>query len=124
MSDDEYPPQPPISTGLAGRCPRCGMGKMFDGYIALPARCPACGLDYAFADSGDGPAVFVMLIAGFVVVGAALVFDFKYEPPLWVHLVVTLPLGALVCLLMLRWVKGVLIALQYVNKAELGRLAK
>jgi uncharacterized protein (DUF983 family) len=124
MSNDDFPRQSPVATGLAGRCPRCGKGAMFDGYIALPARCPACGLDYGFVDSGDGPAVFVMLIAGFVVVGAALIFDFKYEPPIWVHAVVTLPLAALVCLAMLRLVKGVLIALQYVNKAEPGRLSQ
>ena len=63
-----------------------------------------------------------MLIAGFIVVGAALIFDFRYEPPMWVHLVVTLPLGALVCLAILRPLKGVMIALQYQNKAEQGRL--
>ncbi len=124
MIDDDYPPQPPVSTGLAGRCPRCGMGKMFAGYIALPEKCSVCGLDYRFADSGDGPAVFVMLIAGFIVVGGALWFDFTYEPPIWVHVLVTLPLAALVCLVMLRLVKGVLIALQYANKAEPGRLER
>ena len=122
MRDDDYPPQSPWSTGMAGRCPRCGDGKLFKGLLALAPSCQMCGLDYKFADSGDGPAVFVMLIAGFIVVGAALIFDFNYEPPWWVHLVVTLPLGAAVCLGILRPLKGVMIALQYANKAEEGRL--
>ena len=122
MRDDDYPPQSPYSTGLGGRCPRCGDGKLFKGFLAVAPSCDLCGLDYGFADSGDGPAVFVMLIAGFIVVGGALWFDFTYEPPMWVHLVVTLPLGALVCLAILRPLKGVLIALQYRNKAEQGRL--
>ena len=122
MRDDDYPPQSPYSTGMGGRCPRCGDGKLFKGFLAVAPSCDLCGLDYAFADSGDGPAVFVMLIAGFIVVGAALIFDFRYEPPMWVHLVVTLPLGALVCLAILRPLKGVMIALQYQNKAEQGRL--
>ena len=124
MEDPErrYAPISPLTTGLAGRCPRCGDGKLFSGFLTVAPRCDVCGLDYAFADSGDGPAVFVMLIAGFIVVGGALWFDFTYEPPMWVHLVVTLPLGALVCLAILRPLKGVLIALQYRNKAEQGRL--
>jgi uncharacterized protein (DUF983 family) len=122
MRDDDYPPQSPYSTGMGGRCPRCGDGKLFKGFLAVAPSCDLCGLDYGFADSGDGPAVFVMLIAGFIVVGGALWFDFTYEPPMWVHLVVTLPLGALVCLAILRPLKGVLIALQYRNKAEQGRL--
>ncbi len=122
MRDDDYPPQSPWSTGMAGRCPRCGDGKLFRGFLDLAPSCEVCGQDYKFADSGDGPAVFVMLIAGFIVVGAALVFDFKYEPPWWVHLLVTLPLGLLVCLAILRPLKGVMIALQFQNKAEQGRL--
>ena len=123
MNDQHpYPPQSPYSTGMAGRCPRCGEGRMFRGFLTVAPACENCGLDFKFADSGDGPAVFVMLIAGFIVVGAALWFDFRYEPPLWVHLVVTLPLGALACLALLRPLKGVLIALQYARKAEPGRL--
>ncbi len=122
MLDDEYPPQPPVSTGLAGRCPRCGEGKLFAGFLTLAPSCPHCGLDYKFADTGDGPAIFVMLIGGFIVVGGALLFDFAYEPPWWTHLLVTLPLALAVCLGILRGLKGVLIALQYSNKAELGRL--
>ena len=124
MRDDDYPPQSAWSTGMAGRCPRCGDGKLFKGFLAVAPSCDVCGLDLKFADSGDGPAIFVMLIAGFIVVGAALVFDFKYEPPWWVHLIVTLPLGALVCLGILRPLKGVMIALQYQNKAEQGRLER
>lgn len=119
---DDYAPQPPIATGLAGRCPRCGQGKLFDGFIAVAPSCRVCGLDFAFADSGDGPAIFVMLLAGFIIVGAALLVEVYYEPPYWLYLVVFLPLTLIVCLGMLRPLKGVLIALQYRNKAEQGRL--
>jgi uncharacterized protein (DUF983 family) len=120
--DDEYPPQSPYSAGLAGRCPRCGDGQMFKGFLSVAPSCDVCGLDLKFADSGDGPAVFVMLIAGFIVLGAALIVDVKYEPPIWVHLLISLPLAVVVCLGILRPLKGVLIALQYHNKAEQGRL--
>lgn len=112
----------PAFSGLLGRCPACGEGKLFRGYIALPPACEACGLDYGFADSGDGPAVFVMLIAGFLALGFVLWLEFAYEPPFWVHLVVSLPVVLAVCLLLLRLFKGVLIALQYKHDAAEGRL--
>lgn len=120
--DHDYPPQSPVSTGLSGRCPRCGDGKLFRGFLSVAPKCDVCGLDLAFADSGDGPAIFVMLIAGFIIVGAALWLEIAYEPPFWVHAAVLLPLTLVVCLGMLRPLKGVLIALQYRNKAEQGRL--
>ena len=122
MAYDQYPPMSPYSTGMAGRCPRCGEGKMFKGFITIADTCDHCGLDYKFADAGDGPAIFVMLIAGFIIVGAALWLGVSYEPPMWVYFVIFLPLTLIVCLGMLRPLKGVLVALQYANRAEQGRL--
>ena len=111
-----------IWRGLAGRCPRCGHGKLFSRLLTLAPGCPACGLSYGFADAGDGPAVFVMLFAGFLIVGLALFIEVVYEPPYWVYFVVFLPLTILVCLGLLRPLKGVLLTLQYRNKAEQGRI--
>jgi uncharacterized protein (DUF983 family) len=120
--DPDYPPISPVSVGLRGRCPRCGQGKLFKGFIDLAPSCSECHLDYSFADSGDGPAVFVMMLAGAIVVGLALWTEVNYEPPIWVHLVIFLPLTLVVCLGTLRPLKGLLIALQFRNKAEQGRL--
>ena len=117
-----YPQISALATGLSGRCPRCGQGRMFRGFLSLAPRCEVCGLDYGFADSGDGPAVFVTLIGGFLVLGLALAVDVEYEPPLWVHFVISLPLALIVCLGLLRPFKGLLIASQYKNKAAPGRL--
>jgi uncharacterized protein (DUF983 family) len=118
----KYPPISAITTGLAGRCPRCGGGHMFNGFLTLAPRCESCGLDYSFADAGDGPAVFVTLIAGFLVLGLALAVDVAYEPPIWVYLLIFMPVTLLVCLGLLRPLKGLLIASQYKNKAAPGRL--
>lgn len=124
MSQDRahYPPVEPIAAGLKGRCPRCGEGRLFKGYLAIGDRCGNCGLDYAFADAGDGPAVFVMLIIGFIVVGLALWMEVTINPPLWVHFLLWIPLILVLCLTALRLVKGVLVTLQYANKAEEGRI--
>ena len=116
-SEREYPPQPPLSTGLAGRCPRCGQGKLFAGFLTIAPKCEACGLDFAFADAGDGPAVFVSLFAGFLVLGAALWTEFTFSPPYWLLLVIFLPLTAIVCMGMLRPLKGLMVGLQWRNKA-------
>jgi len=124
MHDDDHAPQPPYSTGLAGRCPRCGQGKLFSQFITVAPRCSVCNLDFSFADAGDGPAVFVMLFAGFLVVGIALWTELTYEPPIWVNLAIFLPLTLIVCIGLLRPLKGLLIALQYRNKAEQGRLGE
>jgi uncharacterized protein (DUF983 family) len=112
----------PISRGLLGRCPRCGEGHLFQGFLTLRPACEHCGLNYGFADAGDGPAVFVILIGGFIVVFAALITEFVYQPPYWVHAVLWIPLILLVTLGPLRPMKGLLIALQYHHKAEEGRL--
>lgn len=122
MSDFGTPPSP-YATGLQGRCPRCGEGRLFDGFLTLKPRCTACDLDLAFADSADGPAVFIMLIAGFAVLGLALFVEIAYEPPIWVHLMLWLPLAIIVCLSLLRPMKGLAVALQYAHKAGQGRLS-
>jgi uncharacterized protein (DUF983 family) len=114
----------PIGRGLRGRCPRCGEGHLFQGFLTLRPACEHCALDYGFADAGDGPAVFVILIGGFIVVFAAMVVEFMYQPPYWVHAALWIPLILLFTLGPLRPIKGLLIALQYHHKAAEGRLEK
>ena len=101
--------------------PALRQGQAVPGFLNLRPRCEVCGLDYAFADAGDGPAVFIILIAGFIVVGCALVVEFKYEPPLWLHALLWLPLILATTLLPLRSMKGLMVALQYHHRAAEGR---
>ena len=122
MTDTGYPPLSPFATGLACRCPRCGKSRLFQGFLTLRPRCEACGLDYGFADSGDGPAVFVIFFAGFVVVFAALLVEVLYQPPFWLHALLWGPLILLTTLGPLRPIKGLMIALQFHHKAAEGRL--
>jgi uncharacterized protein (DUF983 family) len=123
MSNNEKIRQPvePIAAGLRGRCPRCGQGRLFAGFLTVAKECEVCGFDYSFADPADGPAIFVMLIIGFIVVGFALWMEVSINPPLWIHFVLWIPLTLVLCLPALRLIKGLLITLQYANKAEEGR---
>lgn len=114
----------PIAQGLRCRCPRCGEGKLFSGFLTLRPSCERCGLDYNFADAGDGPAVFVILIGGAIVVAAALITEVVYQPPYWLHALLWVPLILLVTLAPLRPLKSLLIALQFHHRAAEGRLEK
>lgn len=120
--NDRQPLRAAISRGLRGRCPQCGEGRLFRGFLTMRPACEKCGLDYAFADAGDGPAIFVILIGGFIVVFAALIVEVLYRPPFWLHAMLWLPLILLVTLLPLRLIKGLLIDLQYHHKAREGRM--
>lgn len=124
MSHQAAPTELPIGRGLMGRCPRCGEGKLFRGFLSLRPRCEHCGLDFNFADAGDGPAVFVILIGGALVVFAALMTEVAYQPPYWLHAALWLPMILLVTVGPLRPIKGLLIALQYHHKAAPGQLEK
>ncbi len=102
-----------IRLGIRGRCPRCGQGKLFQGYLKVADRCMVCGLRLSGHDTGDGPVVPLMLVIGAVVVGLAMWLEFSLEPPLWVHAVVWIPVVTLVTLAALPPLKGVNIALQH-----------
>lgn len=117
----------PIAAGLACRCPGCGKGRMMSGgmtSLTVAPRCEVCGLDLAFVDPGDGPAVFAIMLLGFLMLAAALVVEFRFSPPIWVHAVVFAPLTLVAAIGLLRPLKGLLIALQYHHKAGIGRLSQ
>jgi uncharacterized protein (DUF983 family) len=121
-SGEAMPAISPIVAGLTCKCPRCGKGALYQGFLTLRPNCAVCELDYGFIDAGDGPAIFVIMIAGFIVVGAALAVEMIYQPPFWVHAVLWLPLILATTLLPLRLIKAILIALLYHHKAAEGRL--
>jgi uncharacterized protein (DUF983 family) len=124
MTEDKalYAPVDPFKAGLTCTCPRCGNGRLFDGLVKIRPACSACGLDYSFADAGDGPAVFVIMIIGFIVVGLALWLEVNYSPPIWLQLLIWIPTAVVLCLWSLRVIKATLIALQYRNKARPGEI--
>jgi uncharacterized protein (DUF983 family) len=111
----------PLLAGLAGRCPNCGEGHLFNGFLKVAPACEACGYDLAKADSGDGPAVFVILIGGFLVAFGALFTEVAFHPPVWVTLAIWLPMTMVVCLALLRPFKGAMLAAQFMNKASEAR---
>jgi uncharacterized protein (DUF983 family) len=112
-----------LKHGLMCRCPRCGKGRLFNGFLKLAPRCEACGLDYSFADPADGPAFFIMIIMGIPAAGFGVWVEIMWEPSVWVHLLTSGPFLLLTCIPPIRIAKGMLVASQYFHKAEEVRFA-
>ncbi len=111
----------PVLAGLACRCPNCGEGPLFSGFLTVSDRCEACGFDLKKADPGDGPAVFVILIGGFLACFGLLFTYVAFRPPIWLELAIWLPAAAIICVVLMRPVKGLLLVMQFHHKAEEGR---
>ena len=122
MTDNYYPNLSPVKTGLACKCPRCGKGNLFSGYLTVAKSCSNCGLSYEFADAGDGAAWFVMLFACIFGVGSILGVEVAYSPPFWVHALIAIPLLVILPMLMLRPVKAMFLAQQWKTGAKEGQL--
>jgi uncharacterized protein (DUF983 family) len=105
-----------LASGLRCRCPACGEGRLFEGFLAVRSRCPVCGADLSAQDSGDGPVAFIILIVGGIVVALALLTEVRYGPPVWLHLLLWLPLTMILVLALMRPFKALLIALQYKHR--------
>lgn len=112
-----------LKTAILCQCPRCGKSPLFRQALNMREACTSCGLDYKFVDTGDGPAVFVIFLLGLIIMGGALYVEFTYYPPTWVHVVVWGLLTPALGILLLRFMKAGLIALQFKHQAEEGRLA-
>lgn len=115
-----HTPLSPIATGIAGRCPRCGQGRLFSGFLRPANRCDNCGLDYSFADSGDGPAVLIMFPVGTIVVLLWLLTDAVFGFPFIVHIVLWFATTIVLSIALLRPFKGAMINLQYKAGARPG----
>ncbi len=122
MTENHYPQLSPLSTGIKSKCPRCGRGKLFSGYLTVAKSCNVCGLDFSFADAGDGAAWFVMLFACVFGVGSILGVEVAYQPLWWVHVLIAIPILIVIPTLLLRPMKGVLLAQQWRMNASEGRL--
>jgi uncharacterized protein (DUF983 family) len=106
------------AAGLRLRCPQCGEGEVFQGYLKFRDHCRACGADFRSADAGDGPAVFVILVAGAIVAPLLIVLQFALRLPGWLALTLTMMAAVGLCLALLPPFKSLLFALQWKHKAR------
>ncbi|HXP74301.1 MAG TPA: DUF983 domain-containing protein [Stellaceae bacterium] len=109
----EAPAVSVLAAALTCRCPRCGKGKVLQGLLTVAPSCTVCGLDLHAEDVGDGPAAFVILILGILIVAAALLVEVKAAPPFWVHIILWPPIALAGTILLQRSLKAWMIAMQY-----------
>jgi len=107
----------PISAGLRCRCPNCGEGRLYRGFLTFKERCDACDADFTVADTGDGASFFVMFAALIVIVPSAMFFELAFHPSPWLHALIWPPVTIAFCLFLLRPIKATLFALQWANHA-------
>jgi uncharacterized protein (DUF983 family) len=117
-------PQPPspFLTGFWCKCPRCGKGPLFAGYLKIAPSCTVCGLDLKFADSGDGPAIFIIFVVSPLVIALAVIAENLFHPAPYMHLIIWIPTTIVLCLALLRPFKATLVALQFKHNAHEGRV--
>ena len=117
------PAQPSVvQAALGGLCPRCGKPTLFAGLIRFADRCPACGLDFSRFNVGDGPAAFLTLILGTLVVIGAITLELTLHPPLWLHMLIWIPVTLAGVIWSLRLAKGALMSAEFRNAAREGRI--
>ncbi len=114
----------PLSAGWKCRCPQCGEGQLYRGYLEMNDECAACGADFTIADAGDGPAFFVMFAALILIVPPAMLFQLLVDPPVWAHAIIWPPVIIGFCMWLLRPFKSILFAMQFANKAEEARFER
>ncbi len=103
---------------LFGLCPRCGARTLFDSWVGFAQRCRACGLDYARFNVGDGPAAFLTLVIGALVVVLAIWLQIAAAPPWWVHAMLWVPLVVAGTIVGLRLSKAALLVREYREDAR------
>ena len=113
---------PPILSGTRGACPRCGAPTLFRSFTGFADSCSACKLDFTRFNVGDGPVVFLTLGIGALITGLALWVEFTFQPGVLIHVLLWVPITLGLTVVMLRFSKGLLLALEYRHKASEGRI--
>ena len=106
------------AAALFGLCPRCGEKSLFVGPAKFAPRCTGCGLDYGQFNVGDGPAAFLTMVIGALVVGLAFWLEVRFHPPLWLHAVLWIPFVAVTTLWGLRVSKAALLYTENQRRAR------
>jgi uncharacterized protein (DUF983 family) len=100
-----------MARGFNGRCPSCGQGRLFNGFLRVVAQCEHCRAPLGLARADDAPPYFTILIVGHIVIPAMLIMQKNWDPPMWLLAVIFLPLTLVLSLGLLRPIKGATVGL-------------
>lgn len=102
-----------VLRGLFCKCPSCGAGRIFNGYLTVARECNSCREELHHHRADDAPPYFTIFLVGHLIVPLALGIEIAYRPDMWIHMALWLPLTILSSLFFLRPIKGALIGLQW-----------
>lgn len=106
---------PALKRTVMGKCPNCGEGKLFDGYLKVSDTCHVCSEELMHQRADDAPPYFTIFIVGHIVVPLLLLVENMYTPSLWIHFAIWFPFITLLSLVLLRPIKGAVIGFQWAN---------
>lgn len=109
---------------LKGLCPRCGAPGLFRSAVSFSDRCGTCGLDFGQFNVGDGPAAFLIMIVGGLLTIGIVMTELAFAPPIWVHVLIWVPLLVVLTVGLLRLAKAALLILEFRNRAHEGRIVE
>jgi uncharacterized protein (DUF983 family) len=108
-------PVPPLATalgrGLLARCPVCGIGRLFAGFLRVAPQCAHCAAPLGLARADDAPPYFTILIVGHIVIPGMLIMQKLADPPNWLQAAIFLPLTVILAVGLIRPVKGATVGL-------------
>nr|WP_275078227.1 DUF983 domain-containing protein [Pseudovibrio axinellae] len=107
-----------VLRGMRCKCPSCGVGSAFNGYLEVKQSCDNCGEELHHHRADDAPPYFTIFIVGHVVVALAMWVEMAYVPPMWLHMAIWLPLTLIMALAFLRPIKGALVGLQWALRMD------
>jgi uncharacterized protein (DUF983 family) len=110
---EDRPLKPALWRGWRRRCPNCGAGTLFAGYLKVRPTCPSCGEALHHQRADDGPAYLTILVVGHLMAPAlhTLYTRFHLEPLVLASVLSVLCVG--LSLYLLPRIKGAMIALQW-----------
>src|SRR5262245_27133131 len=98
-----------MSRGFTMRCPNCGTGKLFGRFLKVVVLCSVCGEELCHHRADDFPAYVVIFVVGHIVVSGALSVEMNYAPPMWLELLIWLPVTLISALALLQPTKGAIV---------------
>ena len=99
--------------GAGLTCPCCGAGHLYWKYLKILEACDHCGQELHHHRADDAPPYFTILLVGHIVFPLIFIAERFWQPPLWIHFSIWLPILTLLCLALLPVIKGSIVGLQW-----------
>jgi uncharacterized protein (DUF983 family) len=100
-----------LGRGLMGRCPSCGKGRIFDGFLRVVPECEHCAAPLGLARADDAPPYFTILIVGHIVIPLMLITQKLYDPSTFLLSAIYVPMTLILAIGLLRPIKGATVGL-------------